>query len=471
MTTMTSHTGKRLGLDRRAVDELRATFRGELVAPGDGGYDQHRRVWNGSIDRHPALIARCAGVADVIDAVRFARRIGLVAAVRSGGHSFAGLSVCDDGMVIDLSLMKGVRVDLANRTVRAQAGVRLGGLDRETQAFGLAVPAGLVTHTGLAGLTLGGGIGWLMRKYGLTIDQLLSVDLVTADGELVTASAEENADLFWGVRGAGGNFGVVTEFEFRLNPVGPLVLAGPVIWPMEQSAEVLRFYRDWITDVPDELTTVVVHRKAPPLGVLPSELHGRPIVSVICCYAGPVKDGERVVRRLKAFGSPLIDLCARTPFVEHQAMFDTSFPEGWWYYFRSCDVATLTDEVIDITAEHAQRIRSPLTAFPIFHLGGAVGRVSDDETAFNGRSAGHTFNINATTATGDGFDEEREWSRAFWSALRPYHTGVYVNFLMGEGQQRVRDAYGARKYGRLRELKRKYDPDNFFHMNQNIPPA
>jgi hypothetical protein len=471
MTTMTSHTGERLRLDRRVVDELGATFRGELLAPGDGGYETHRRVWNGSIDRHPALIARCAGVADVIDAVRFARRVGLVVAVRSGGHSFPGLSVCDDGLVIDLSLMKGVRVDLANRTVRAQAGVRLGELDRETQAFGLAVPAGIVTHTGLAGLTLGGGIGWLMRKHGLTIDQLLSVDLVTADGELVTASATENGDLFWGVRGAGGNFGVVTEFEFRLNPVGPQVLAGPVIWPMEQSTEVLRFYRDWITDVPDELTTVVVHRKAPPPGVLPPELHGRPIVSVICCYAGPTEDGERVVRPLKAFGSPLIDLCASTPFVEHQAMFDTSFPEGWWYYFRSCDVATLTDEVIDITAEHAQRIRSPLTAFPIFHLGGAVGRVSDHETAFNGRSAGHTFNINATTATRDGFDEEREWSRAFWSALRPYHTGVYINFLMDEGQQRVRDAYGARKYDRLQALKRKYDPDNFFHLNQNIPPA
>jgi FAD binding domain/Berberine and berberine like len=471
MTTMTSHTGERLRLDRRVVDELGATFRGELVAPGDGGYDQHRRVWNGSIDRHPALIARCAGVADVIDAVRFARRVGLVVAVRSGGHSFPGLSVCDDGLVIDLSLMKGVRVDLANRTVRAQAGVRLGELDRETQAFGLAVPAGIVTHTGLAGLTLGGGIGWLMRRYGLTIDQLLSVDLVTADGELVTASATENGDLFWGVRGAGENFGVVTEFEFRLNPVGPQVLAGPVIWPMEQSAEVLRFYRDWITDVPDELTTVVVHRKAPPLGVLPAELHGRPIVSVICCYAGPTEDGERVVRPLKAFGSPLLDLCASTPFVEHQAMFDASFPEGWWYYFRSCDVATLTDEVIDITAEHAQCIRSPLTAFPIFHLGGAVGRVGDDETAFHGRSAGHTFNINATTATRDGFDEEREWSRAFWSALQPYHTGVYVNFLMDEGQQRVRDAYGARKYDRLRTLKHRYDPDNFFHMNQNLPPA
>jgi hypothetical protein len=471
MTTMRSHTGKRLRLDRRAVEELAATFRGELVAPGDGGYDQHRRVWNGSIDRHPALIARCAGVADVIDAVRLARRVGLAVAVRSGGHSFPGLSVCDGGLVIDLSLMKGVRVDLANRTVRAQAGVRLGELDRETQAFGLAVPAGIVTHTGLAGLTLGGGIGWLMRKYGLTIDQLLSVDLVTADGELVKASAQENSDLFWGVRGAGGNFGIVTEFEFQLNPVGPQVLAGPVMWPMKQSAEVLRFYRDWITDVPDELTTVVVHRKAPPLPTLPRALHGRPVVAVICCYAGPVEDGERVVRPLRAFGTPLLDLCTRTPFVEHQAMFDASFPEGWWYYFRSCEVAALTDEVIDITAEHAQRIRSPLTAFPIFHLGGAVGRVGEDETAFSGRGDGHIFNINATTATRDGFEEEREWSRSFWSALRPYHTGVYVNFLMDEGQQRIHDAYGPTKYDRLRALKRRYDPDNVFRRNQNIPPA
>jgi FAD/FMN-containing dehydrogenase len=469
--TATTPTGRRIQLDRRVVGELERTFRGELVGPDDAGYREHRRVWNGSIDRYPALIARCAGVADVLDALGFARRVGLAVAVRSGGHSFPGLSVCDNGLVIDLSLMKGVRVDPVNRTVRAQAGVRLGELDRETQAFGLAVPAGIVTHTGLAGLTLGGGIGWLMRKYGLTIDQLRSVDLVTADGELVTASADENSDLFWGVRGAGGNFGVVTELEFQLNPVGPEVLAGPVIWPMEQSAEVLRFYRDWITEVPDELTTAVVHRKAPPRPPQPSERHGRPIVTVVCCYAGPVEDGERVLQPLKAFGSPLLDLCTRKPFAEHQAMFDASFPEGWWYYFRSCDVATLTDEVIDITAEHAQRIRSPLTAFPIFQLGGAVGRAGDDETAFNGRTAGHTFNINATTATRNGFEEEREWSRSFWSALQPYHTGVYVNFLMDEGKQRVREAYGPAKYERLRALKRTYDPDNLFHMNQNIAPA
>jgi FAD/FMN-containing dehydrogenase len=458
-------------VDQSALRELASGFRGELVLPTDASYEVHRAVWNGSINRFPAVIARCAGVADVIEAVRFARRTGLTAAVRSGGHSFPGLSVCDGGVVIDLSLMNGVRVDLASRTVRAQAGIRLGELDRETQAFGLAVPAGIVTHTGLAGLTLGGGIGWLMRKYGLTIDQLISADVVTASGDVLTASDRENPDLFWGLRGGAGNFGIVTEFEFRLNPVGPEVLAGPIIWPMEQSADVLRFYRDWITDVPDDLTTIVVHRMAPPLDVIPSELHGRPIVTVICCHAGSVEDGEKVTRPMREFGSPLLDLCAPKPFVDHQAMFDPSFPEGWWYYFRSCNVAALTDPVIDITAERAQQMTSSLTAFPIFQLGGAISRVGDDETAYHGRRAAHTFNINATTASSDGFAEEREWSRSFWTALSPYHSSVYVNFLMEEGQQRVRDAYGAAKYDRLRLLKQQYDPDNFFRLNQNIAPG
>ena len=458
-------------VDQSALRELASGFRGELVLPTDASYEVHRAVWNGSINRFPAVIARCAGVADVIETVRFARRTGLTAAVRSGGHSFPGLSVCDGGVVIDLSLMTGVRVDLANRTVRAQAGIRLGELDRETQAFGLAVPAGIVTHTGLAGLTLGGGIGWLMRKYGLTIDQLISADVVTASGDLLKASDRENADLFWGLRGGGGNFGIVTEFEFRLNPVGPEVLAGPIIWPMEQSADVLRFYRDWITDVPDDLTTIVIHRMAPPLEVIPSELRGRPVVMVICCYAGPVEDGERVIRPMREFGSPLLDLCAPKPFVDHQAMFDPSFPEGWWYYFRSCNVAALTDPVIDITAERAQQMTSSLTAFPIFQLGGAISRIGDDEMAYHGRRAAHTFNINATTASSDGFDEEREWSRSLWTALSPYHSSVYVNFLMEEGQQRVRDAYGAAKYDRLRLLKQQYDPDNFFRLNQNIAPG
>jgi hypothetical protein len=458
-------------LDEAGLRELRGSFGGQVIRLGDPSYDEQRKIWNGSIDRSPALITRCVDVADVISAVRFARGTDLPVAVRSGGHSFPGLSLCDGGMVIDLRLMNGVRVDPEARTARAQAGALLGELDRETQAFGLAVPSGIVTHTGVAGLTLGGGIGWLMRKYGLTIDQLLAVDMVTADGEFVKASEGENADLFWGVRGGGGNFGIVTEFEFRLNALGPIVLAGPIFWPMEESPNVLRFYRDWISDVPDELTTIVVHRKAPPLPIIPPELHGVPVVAVTCCYAGPVEDGEKVMRPMKGFGSPLLDLCEPKPFLTHQAMFDPSFPHGWWYYFRSCDLAALTNDVIDIVADHAARMTSPLTAFPIFHLGGTITRVGEDETAFNGRGAEHTININATTATSEGFDEEREWSRSFWSALEPYHTSVYVNFLMDEGEDRIRQAYGARKYDRLKALKRTYDPRNFFKLNQNIPPA
>ena len=458
-------------IDPEAKEKLAGGFGGEIFRPGDPYYEEHRKVWNGSIDRHPALIARCAGAADVMAAVKLARQAGLRVAVRSGGHSFPGLSVCDGGLVIDLSLMKGIRVDPYTRTARAQAGVLLGELDRETQAFGLAVPAGIVTHTGLAGLTLGGGIGWLMRKFGLTIDQLLSVDIVTADGEFLKASEKENADLFWGVRGAGGNFGIVTEFEFRLNPLGTIVLAGPIFWPMEDSPKVLRFYRDWIADVPDDLTTIVVHRRAPPLPVIPQELHGKPVVTVICCYAGPLDEGEKVVRPMKRFGSPALDLCFPKPFIAHQSMFDPSFPAGWWYYFRSCNVANLTDDVIDIIADNAMRMTSPLTAFPIFQLGGAIARVGEDETAFDSRGAGHTININATTETTEGFHEEREWSRNFWSALEPYHTSVYVNFLMEEGEQRVRQAYGSGKYERLKALKRKYDPDNFFRLNQNIAPS
>src|SRR5512132_4051065 len=311
-----------LGTESMEID--RAALRGHVVGPGDPSYDTDRKTWNGSIDRHPAVIVRCLGVSDVIAGVKFGRASGLPVAVRSGGHSFPGLSVADDALVIDLSLMKGVRVDPERRKARGQAGALLGDLDRETQAFGLAVPSGIVTHTGVAGLTLGGGIGWIMRWHGLSIDQLVSVDLVTADGEFIQASADRNADLFWGVRGGGGNFGIVTEFEFRCVPLGTHVLAGPVFWPMEQSPKVLRFYRDWVAEAPDELMTIVVHRKAPPLPFVPLELHGKPVVSVVCCWAGDVESGQRFVRPLKEFGSPVLDLCVPKPFLMHQAMFDPS---------------------------------------------------------------------------------------------------------------------------------------------------
>jgi FAD/FMN-containing dehydrogenase len=458
-------------LDGAALNELESSFRGELIRPESPSYDEQRRIWNGSIDRHPALIARCTGVADVIGAVKFGRRTGLDVAVRGGGHSFPGYSTADGALLIDLGPMKGIRVDPVKRIARAQAGVLLGELDRETQQFGLSVPAGIVTHTGLAGLTLGGGIGWLMRKYGLTVDQLLSVDVVTADGELMTANDDVNPDLFWGIRGGGGNFGIVTEFEFRLNPLGPEVVAGPIFWPMEDSPEVLRHYRDWLADAPDELMTIVIHRKAPALPFVPEEFHGKPVVMVIPCYAGPVEEGERVVRPMKEFGSPIVDLCEPKPFLVHQAMFDPSFPHFRWYYFKSCDVAELTDEVIDLTVEHSLRIQSPFTSFPIWQMGGAVSQVGEDETAFSGRSAGFTYNIGACTEGPDGFEDERNWVRTFWSALEPYHMGVYVNFLGDEGQERVQESYGAEKYARLRELKRRYDPDNFFRINQNIPPV
>jgi hypothetical protein len=378
--------------------------------------------------------------------------------------------VCDGGVVIDLGQMKGIRVDPEARTARAQAGVLLGALDREAQAFGLAVPAGIVTHTGLAGLTLGGGIGWLERKYGLTIDQLLSVDVVTAEGEFVKASEEENADLFWGVRGGGGNFGIVTEFEFRLNPVGPMVFAGPVVWAMEDSPRLLRFYRDWIKEVPDELTTIVTHRRIPAVPAMPEELHGRHVVMVGTCYAGPVEEGERVLQPLRQFGSPLLDRCGPMPFTNHQAALDPSFPHDWWYYIRSCNLAELTDEVIEVLVDHGLRIASPLTVFSIYHLGGAVARVPEDETAFGGRDAGHTVNVIGITTSGEGFEEEREWARGLWTALQPHHQHVFVSFLMDEGEDRIREAYGAAKYDRLKALKRKYDPHNFFRLNQNIPP-
>jgi FAD/FMN-containing dehydrogenase len=453
-----------------AVDELQTSFRGEVIRPGEAGYDEHRKVWNGSIDRRPALIARCTGVADIRAAIRLAREQDLLVAVRGGGHSFPGLSVCDDGMLIDLGPMKGIRADPEARTARVQAGVLLGELDRETQEFGLAVPSGIVTHTGVAGLTLGGGIGWVMRKYGLTIDQLLSVDVITAEGELVRASEDQNADLFWGVRGGGGNFGIVTDFEFRLNSVGPYVVAGPVFWPMQDAPEVLRFYRDWIADCPDELMTIAVQRRAPALPIVPPDLVGKHVIAIVACYAGPVEEGERVLRPLKGFGSPVLDLCQPKPFVEHQKMFDPSYPHGWSYYVRSCDVAALDDDVIDIVVEHGRRITSPITSVALWQMGGAVGRIDEGATAFNGRQAGFTFNINGNSKTADGFDAERDWARNYWSALAPHHTSVYVNFLMEEGEERVRQAYGAAKYDRLKALKRKYDPTNFFTLNQNIKP-
>ncbi len=460
-----------LAMDATALDELNASFGGELVRPGDPEYDERRRVWNGSIDRHPALIARCHGEADVVAAVKFAVGTDLPVAVRGGGHSFPGHSACDDGIVIDLGPMKRISVDPDTRTAKAQAGLLWGELDRETQEFGLATTGGFVSHTGVAGLTLGGGIGWLHRKHGLTIDQLRSVDLVTAAGEPVTASETENAELFWGVRGGGGNFGIATEFEFQLHPVGPTVLAGPIFWRMAEAPALLRFYREWIAEAPDELMTILITRRAPAVEFVPPDLRGQHVIVVACCYAGPLEEGEEVLRPLRAFGSPVLDFCEPKPYLTHQETFDAAFRHGWHYYFRACDIAELSDDVIDVMVDYGQRIISPITSVALWQMGGAVPRVDEAATAFNGRGVGFTFNINGNSQTAEGFDAEREWARAYWSALEPHHTSVYVNFLMDEGEERIQQAYGAGKYDRLKALKRTYDPENVFRLNQNIPPA
>ena len=461
-----------LTLEETAVAELSAGLRGRIVGRDDPDYDESRKIWNGSIDRRPALIARCAGVADVISAVKWARTNGVPTTIRSGGHSFPGLSVADDAFVIDLSMLKGVRVDPQQRTARVQAGVLLGELDKETQAFGLAAPSGIVTHTGVAGLTLGGGIGWIQRKHGLSIDKLRRVDVVTADGEFLTVSADENPELFWGMRGAGSNFGIVTEFEFELAPVGPTILAGPIFWKMEDSPEVLRFWREWVADAPDDLMSIVIHRKAPPLPFVPDELHGRPVVMVIPCWIGDLDEGEKFVKPMREFGNAVADVCVRKPYLMHQSMFDPSFVPHRWYYFRGLDAPELTDEMIDITVDYASRINSPLTSFPIWQMGGAISRVGEDDSVFGGRSAGITYNIGCCTENAEGFDEERQWVRDFWSALEGYQTSVYVNFMSDgeESEARIRSAYGVDKYDRLKALKRQWDPDNFFRMNQNIPP-
>ena len=458
-------------VDAAALVALERSFRGELVRPGDPSYDLNRKVWNGSIDRHPALIARCTSVPDVIAALGFARRESLTVAVRSGGHSFPGLSVCDGGVVIDLRSMNRVRVDLEAGTVRAQAGVLLGELDLATQEFGSAVPTGSVTHTGLAGLTLGGGFGWLMRKYGLTIDSLLAVELVTADGAIVHASEAENPDLFWGTRGGGGNFGIVTEFEYRLHPVGPTVLSGLVLWPLDDAPEVARFYRDWAARAPDELTTALVLRRAPAVDLIPESLHGRLVIGVACCWVGPFDRGEKVMGPIRRFGSRAVDLIEPRPFIEHQAMFDPAFPPGIWIYSKATDVSELSHDVLDVMLDHAGRIGSPRSGIIAWQLGGAVARVGDLETPFGSRSSAYLVDILGATDSDEGFEQERDWARDCWTALAPYHAGVYVNWLMEEGERRVREAYGEQRFARLQVIKRQYDPENVFRLNQNIRPA
>lgn len=447
-------------------------FRGRLISADHPEYDSARAVWNGAIERRPRLIARCIGAADVVAAVRFARDHDLEIAIRGGGHNVAGTAVCDNGIVIDLSAMRAVRIDPADRKAWVQGGALWGDVDHETQAHGLATTGGIVSHTGVAGLALGGGVGWLMRKHGLTVDNLLVVDVVTADGEVLRASEHEHPDLFWALRGGGGNFGVATSFEFRLHPVGPTVLAGPIFWDAADAREVLRSYRDFIRDAPDELGTVVRFGTAPPLSVIPEQLHWRAVVMVGTCYAGPIDDGERVLRPLRASRTPLLDLVRPTPYVGFQSALDSTVVHGWNYYWKSTYLPELSDDIIDVIAAHAFCSSSPRSYVAMFHLKGEVSRVAEGATAFGNRQASHAITLDAVWRPGEDFGErDTAWTRRFFAALDRFREGVYVNFLGGdEDPGRVREAYGDAVFERLLDAKTNYDPDNVFHYNQNIRP-
>jgi FAD/FMN-containing dehydrogenase len=460
---------------RWALSAFRARFRGDVVTPSDEAYGDARRVWNGMIDRYPAVIARCTNAADVAAAIALAREHDAPLAVRGGGHSAPGFGVCDGGVVIDLSRMRVVDVDPLARRATAGGGATWADVDTATQPHGLAVTGGLVTHTGIGGLTLGGGIGHLMRRCGLTCDNFMAAELVTADGKTMRVSEDDAPDLLWGLRGGGGNFGVVTRFEYRLHQVGPKVLAGAVMYPLHEAREVLRFYSQWSANLPDAMTTVVALRSAPAAPFLPPEIHGEPVVAIVACWSGPLEEGERVLEPLRRFRPPLVDLIALKPYLEHQHMFDATAPHGRQNYKKNANLTGLSDAAIDILIEHARRRTSALSVTNVFQLGGAVSRVAEDATAYSDRGAVFNVDLNAQWIDADDprAAEHMQWVRDFHAALQPFATGgAYVNFLMGdEGHDRVRAIYGDAKHDRLIELKRRYDPDNVFRLNQNIRPT
>jgi FAD/FMN-containing dehydrogenase len=455
-----------------AVRTLGADIDGVAIAPGDADYDRARAVWNAMIDRRPAVIARCRSVSDVRTALRFAREHDLPIAVRGGGHNVAGNAVCDGGIVIDLSPMKRIHVDPEARTARVEPGVTLGELDRETLVFGLATPTGLISMTGIAGLTLGGGLGWLARRDGTTCDNLRSAEVVLANGEVVTAGPDDDADLLWALRGGGGNFGIVTSFEYALHPVGPQVLAGAIFHRDDDAPEVLRFYRDFVAGAPDELTVNAVLLTAPEAPFLPSEAHGTPGGGRARGRAGARVSGGRVGRPLRALGRPLADTVAPMPYTAFQTMFDAGYPPGQQNYWKSGYFDGLPDEAIDVALDGARRMTSPLSSFYFQPMGGAIARITPDQAAFGHRDAAFDFNILSVWSDPAETDEHVAWTRELWQAMQPFASGgVYVNNLGDEGPDRVRAAYAPAVYDRLVSLKDRYDPDNVFRMNQNIPPS
>jgi FAD/FMN-containing dehydrogenase len=468
---LVSLQGGEIALGSETLDALRQTLRGNLCLAHDEGYDEARTIWNAMIDRRPGAVVRCRGAADIMGAVRFAREHGLLLAVRGGGHNIAGNAVCDGGLLIDLSLMRSVRVDTARRTARVEPGATLGEFDKEAQAFALATPLGINSTTGVAGLTLGGGFGWLSRKFGLTADNLIAADVVTADGALVQASATENPDLFWALRGGGGNFGIVSSFEFRLHPVGPMVPSGLIVHPFARARELLAGYRQIAARAPDELTIWVVLRQAPPLPFLPAEVHGKEILVFAVCYAGEETEGMRALEPLRALEEPIADVIGMQPYLAWQSAFDPLLTPGAYNYWKSHNLAELSDGLLDTLTSYSARLPTGECEIFIGQLGGATNRVAVDATAYPHRNANFVMNVH--TRWREPADERRsiDWTRQLFAETAPYATGgVYVNFMPEDETDRVSSAYGA-NYARLAELKAKYDPTNLFRFNQNVRPS
>ena len=459
-------------LEEAAIGQLRESFRGQILTPDSEGYDDAARVWNGAYDgRRPAVIVSCTGAADVIAAVGFARANRLEIAVRGGGHSIAGFSTGDGVLVIDLSPMNGVRVDTAARWATVGGGAVWADVDHETLAHGLATTGGLISSTGVAGFTLGGGIGWLMRKYGLAADNLIGADVVTADGRLVHASADENADLFWGLRGGGGNFGIVTSFELALHAVGPEIYAGPIFFPGDAAGDLLRFYREWVKDAPDAITTAISLATAPPLPVIPEEWHGKKVAILIAVTSGPVEDGEALVRDLRSVAEPIADLCGPMPYTFIQSLLDPLWPKGINAYFKGTHLAGLSDETIDSFVELHRDTPGPACEIHVHQMGGAVGRVGAGETAYPERSMAYVLNAVTGTPDPDELGANAEWARAVVASASADQTGRgYVNFV-SEAAGGAESLYGEQTYARLVALKERYDPTNVFHLNQNIVPS
>ncbi len=462
--------GTTVGIAADALQALKAAHRGPLLTPDDAAFDEVRKVWNAMIDRRPGLIARCTGTADVVQSVRFARDHGLLSSVRGGGHNIAGLAVCEGGLMIDLSCLRGVWVDAARRVASAQAGCTLGDLDRETQVHGLAAVLGFVSATGIAGLTVGGGFGYLTRQHGWTCDNLVSMEVVTAQAEVLRVSATEHPDLFWALRGGGGNFGIVTSFDYRLHPVGPEILGGAIAWRGEDAAQVLAAYRDFSASAPRELTTVAVLRRAPPAPWLPKEVHGQPIVALFVCHSGRIEDGEALLAPLRQLGRPVADIVTRRPYAQMQSLLDATQPKGRRYYWKSHYLADIDARMIDLAVAHAARIASPHSAILLFQIDGKLNEEPAGHSPAGNRDAAYVLNIAGSWESAADDAVSIAWARDCFEATRACSTGgTYVNFLTeDEGRERVAAAYSAADLERLAALKHRYDPGNLFRHTKNV---